>query len=78
VAELQDGHTAIPSAVITLAHNLGMDVVAEGVETPFQMQALEDMHCSVLQGFGISEPLADREFVSWCRAGYPLSTPAAS
>jgi len=77
VAELQDGHTAIPSAVITLAHNLGMDVVAEGVETTFQMQALEDMGCSVLQGFGISEPLVDRDFVSWCRAGYPLSMAVA-
>ena len=78
VAELQDGHTAIPNAVITLAHSLGMDVVAEGVETPVQMQALEDMHCLLLQGFGISEPMTDEDFVAWCRSGYPFANAAMS
>ncbi len=41
VAELDDGHTAVADTVIALARNLGMDVVAEGVETDRQMQVLE-------------------------------------
>jgi diguanylate cyclase (GGDEF)-like protein/PAS domain S-box-containing protein len=78
VAELEDGHTAVVSTVITLAHNLGMDVIAEGVETAQQMQRLEDMRCSLLQGFGISSPLTDQDFVDWCRSGYPMSLEGAT
>jgi EAL domain-containing protein (putative c-di-GMP-specific phosphodiesterase class I) len=78
VAELEDGHTAVVSTVITLAHNLGMDVIAEGVETAQQMQRLEDMRCSLLQGFGISRPLTDQDFVDWCRSWYPMSLEGAT
>jgi EAL domain-containing protein (putative c-di-GMP-specific phosphodiesterase class I) len=78
VAELQDGHTAVAQAVISLVHNLGIGVVAEGVETASQMQILERMDCSLLQGFGISEPLDHRGFVDWCRSGYPASNAGAS
>jgi len=50
VAELQDGHTAVTQAVISLAHNLGIGVVAEGAETAAQMELLAQMECSLLQG----------------------------
>jgi len=76
VAELQDGHTAVAQAVISLARNLGIGVVAEGVETASQMQILEQMDCSLLQGFGISRPLDDPAFVDWCRNGHPVSAGA--
>jgi len=78
VAELQDGHTAVAQAVISLAHNLEIGVVAEGVETASQMQILERMDCSLLQGFGISRPLEDPDFVDWCRSGHPFATAGAS
>ncbi|WP_082573251.1 MULTISPECIES: putative bifunctional diguanylate cyclase/phosphodiesterase [unclassified Nocardioides] len=73
VAELQDGHIAVAQAVISLAHSLELGVVAEGVETTSQMQMLEEMGCSLLQGYGISRPLKSPDFVDWCRAGYPAA-----
>ncbi|HVK30683.1 MAG TPA: bifunctional diguanylate cyclase/phosphodiesterase [Nocardioides sp.] len=71
VAELQEGHTAVAQAVISLAHSLGIDVVAEGVETPAQTLMLEQMGCSLLQGFGISLPLTAADLVDWRRSGCP-------
>ncbi|WP_183095907.1 putative bifunctional diguanylate cyclase/phosphodiesterase [Nocardioides stalactiti] len=74
VAELQDGHTAVARAVISLARNLGIDVVAEGVETHAQMEILDILGCPLRQGYGISTPLDDAGFVDWCRTGHPLAT----
>jgi diguanylate cyclase (GGDEF)-like protein len=48
---------AIVSAVIAMAHNLGMTVVAEGVETEEQMQYLAEHACDMIQGYFISSPL---------------------
>jgi EAL domain-containing protein (putative c-di-GMP-specific phosphodiesterase class I) len=43
--------------IITLAHSLGMDVVAEGVENAAQLQRLRELDCNFFQGFLISRPL---------------------
>lgn len=48
---------AIAPAVIDLAHNLGLQVVAEGVETQAQAQFLAAHQCDFLQGFLYSQPL---------------------
>ncbi|MDP3669019.1 MAG: EAL domain-containing protein [Telluria sp.] len=45
------------TAIITMAHALGMRVVAEGVETENQITILRSMRCDEIQGFYISEPL---------------------
>jgi len=45
------------SAIITMAHALGMRVVAEGVETQDQVSKLKALHCDEVQGFFISRPL---------------------
>lgn len=50
-------HAAVVSSVITLAHRLGLDVVAEGVETEAEQAFLRDERCDVLQGFAFSKPL---------------------
>jgi diguanylate cyclase (GGDEF)-like protein len=48
---------AVVQAVITLAHNLGMDVVAEGIETAEQLTHLRQLHCEQGQGYFFSKPL---------------------
>ncbi len=52
---------AIVTAISSLAHALGLEVVAEGVETPGQLEALLQVRCDYFQGyfFGRPEPLAD-------------------
>jgi diguanylate cyclase (GGDEF)-like protein len=52
---------AIVSSTIFLAHTLGLEVVAEGVETEAHRKILQEWHCDELQGYLISKPLyADR------------------
>ncbi len=55
-----DGDRAIVSAIVTLGHNLGMSVIAEGIETPAQAQALREFGCRYAQGyyFGMPTPAA--------------------
>ncbi|MGV3680766.1 MAG: two-component system response regulator [Acidovorax sp.] len=54
-------------AVIQLAHGLGMEVVAEGVETPAQMQVLSEQGCDLVQGFHVAPPMAAAEVPGWMR-----------
>jgi EAL domain-containing protein (putative c-di-GMP-specific phosphodiesterase class I) len=49
--------TQILTAIVALAHRLGMEVVAEGVETVAQMQALERIGCDRIQGFHHARPM---------------------
>jgi diguanylate cyclase (GGDEF)-like protein len=54
----QDGGAdEIVSAVISLAHALGLDVVAEGVETAQQLEILRSLQCDFAQGFLFSRPV---------------------
>jgi diguanylate cyclase (GGDEF)-like protein len=48
-------------AIITMAHALGMRVVAEGVENEVQVKILKSLHCDEIQGFYISKPLPPSE-----------------
>jgi len=49
------------TAIITMAHALGMRVVAEGVENQGQIRKLKALNCDEVQGFYISEPLPPAE-----------------
>ena len=69
VADLPGGSsdTAITRAIVSLGHNLGMSVVAEGVETAEQMLALHGLDCDMYQGFLFSRPLPERELLPLLR-----------
>jgi EAL domain-containing protein (putative c-di-GMP-specific phosphodiesterase class I) len=50
-------HEAIVRTIITMADNLGLEVVAEGVETALQSDFLVEHHCHIMQGHYFSRPL---------------------
>lgn len=58
----------ITRAVVELAHRLGMEVVAEGVETPAVLECLRQLGCERAQGHLFSPPLPLEEFLAWQRA----------
>jgi diguanylate cyclase (GGDEF)-like protein len=51
------GGAEIVQTIIALAASLGMDAVAEGVETLAQLERLRDLHCELGQGFFFSKPI---------------------
>ena len=57
----------IVRSVVDLAHNLGMTVVAEGLESAKSWKLLEGLHCDEAQGFFISRPMPSKDFVAWVR-----------
>jgi EAL domain-containing protein (putative c-di-GMP-specific phosphodiesterase class I) len=56
---------AVVEAVVRLAHALGLQVVAEGVETAAQRDILQGMACDLLQGFYLARPMPAAQLVSW-------------
>ena len=50
------GTSALVQAILSLAHSLGLQVVAEGVERREQMEALMQMNCDLMQGFLFARP----------------------
>ncbi len=81
VTQLPDNRAdaAIVSAAIDLAHNLGLEVVAEGVETRPALRWLRERGCERAQGFYVSRPLPSAEFIDWMRSyagGVTVRVPA--
>lgn len=56
-------------STIDLAHNLGLNTVAEGVETNEVLERLKNMGCDLAQGYLISRPLSADDFLSYLEAG---------
>lgn len=55
--ESRPDNAEIVQTTITLAHGLGMDVVAEGVDSPAQLELLREMGCDYAQGYCFSRPV---------------------
>jgi EAL domain-containing protein (putative c-di-GMP-specific phosphodiesterase class I) len=61
------GHTAVVGAIITLARDLGLRVVAEAVDDPSQLAFLRRCGCRAVQGLMSSTPLPAAACTSWLR-----------
>jgi diguanylate cyclase (GGDEF)-like protein len=68
----------IVEAVIRLAHELGLGVVAEGVETEAQATELSVLGCDVAQGYRYAPPLTARAASLYRRAAFPSEIVAAA
>ncbi len=55
----------IVNSVISLAHNMGFRVIAEGVEEKEQLEYLREHDCDVIQGYYYTRPLPAEEFYQW-------------
>lgn len=64
---------AVAKTVLSLGHGLGIEVVAEGVETEAQRHFLEEAGCDVIQGYLVNRPLAPTEFINWHQKEQPAS-----
>jgi len=53
----------ISRTIIAMGHNLGMGIIAEGVETADQLAFLRAARCEEVQGFFFSKPVAEQEFL---------------
>lgn len=67
--ELREENRKLVHAMINLAHNLSLEVVAEGVETPEQLALLRDFGCDQIQGYLISKPLPFTELIEYLTYG---------
>ncbi|NWC09439.1 bifunctional diguanylate cyclase/phosphodiesterase [Pseudomonas agarici] len=67
--ELREENRKLVHAMINLAHNLKLEVVAEGVETPEQLALLRGFGCDQAQGYLISRPLPLVELVEYLALG---------
>jgi diguanylate cyclase/phosphodiesterase len=66
---------SLVETIITLGHRLGMQVVAEGVETAEQYRILEAAGCDLFQGYYIAHPLTATDVVAWLQKGRSGAAP---
>ncbi len=57
----------IVSAILTMAERLGMEALAEGVETAGEHAMLGQLGCGHVQGFGIARPMPEEQTIEWVR-----------
>jgi diguanylate cyclase (GGDEF)-like protein len=83
VGDREDEDDAIVAAILAMADALGLEVVAEGVETEAQLARLDQLGCGLIQGFLFSRPLPAAELAALVRTAaagqHPtgLTAPAA-
>lgn len=71
-------NASIVKAIIALGHSLGLEVIAEGVETLDQARYLHTLHCDVMQGYLVSRPLPVDEMTRFLASFRPLQFSSAT
>ena len=62
-------HIEIVQTIVTLARSLGIDAVAEGIETPSQLEKLQQFGCDLGQGYLFSQPVNSQKAAEWLLRG---------
>ena len=62
--------------ILMIAHNLGLECVAEGIENQAQLDILRRHGCALGQGYHFSRPLAEQDFLRWVTQRLPLQPEA--
>ena len=57
----------VVNAIIKMAHTLGVEVVAEGVETIEQRNRLKELGCDYIQGYYYAKPMIAEDFIKYMR-----------
>ncbi len=70
----ENDDASLVRAIITMAHSLGLTVVAEGVEAEAQTHFLKEEHCDYSQGYFYSTPLPEQDFIQWLDTNERAST----
>jgi len=65
VVMLGEGDARIARAIISLAEQLGMQVIAEGIETEAQQQRLQELGCHLIQGYLHARPMPLDALLAW-------------
>lgn len=60
--DADSGRRILVQSIIGMAHNLGLDVIAEGVETKAQAKIISDLGCGRFQGFLLGRPMPQDQF----------------
>ena len=77
VHNLSDGATRhLVRVIVAIGEELGLDVVAEGVETEGDLAGLRALGCGILQGYLFCRPLAPGQFAAWIRTREEGTKPA--
>ena len=63
-------------SIVTIAHNLDLHVVAEGVEQAHQIDILKTLNCETVQGYYYSKPLSKDEFTEFLKQQQSKATPS--
>lgn len=69
---------AIVQSILTLARHLGIDAIAEGIETVAQAEQLQALHCCYGQGYWIAPPLPASEATDYCARSWQAARDRAS
>ncbi len=71
--ETDSNDAAIVDTIISMATHLGLRVIAEGVETRYELEFLEEKGCPLYQGYLFSKPVPNEQFMELLKVGTTLS-----
>jgi cyclic di-GMP phosphodiesterase Gmr len=71
--DADDEQQKMVAAILTMADRLGLDTLAEGVETNEERLKLAELGCGHVQGFGIARPLPPEDVDNWINNYNPMA-----